>query len=259
MIGLPGGGDDDRRRIHEDDVEEQLLMSEIDGFGHGDGGDGSKMLDLRPVRRPFWMSLHVQRSTARMAVVFILICVVWAAFMITPNNRISSRDGRPLLPRHWTLSKAESSAHKLAKWRVPKNTKVVGLVFYGRRRTASLLSCYLERNLKRNGGVLDEVVWLQGTTRPDDVEWMLSMANATDGFSTFYNEEYASKQHYPPAYSVVFTEQHQGPVVYVKIDDDMVRQTSLLYFFSELTFSLPTGLHGGHCHHIDCTSIADRS
>lgn len=35
--------------------------------------------------------------------------------------------------------------------------QVIALVFYGRKRYASILNTYLERNLARNGGILSEV------------------------------------------------------------------------------------------------------
>ena len=35
---------------------------------------------------------------------------------------------------------------------------VKAIVFYGRRGTVQMLNCYLERNLRRNGGLLSEVL-----------------------------------------------------------------------------------------------------
>jgi hypothetical protein len=35
---------------------------------------------------------------------------------------------------------------------------VKAIVFYGRRGTVQMLNCYLERNLRRNGGLLSEVM-----------------------------------------------------------------------------------------------------
>lgn len=43
------------------------------------------------------------------------------------------------------------------KSQVPSSTKVVALVFFGRRLYVDLLDCYLRQNLKVNGGLLDEV------------------------------------------------------------------------------------------------------
>ena len=34
---------------------------------------------------------------------------------------------------------------------------VKAIVFYGRRGSVQMLNCYLERNLRRNGGLLSEV------------------------------------------------------------------------------------------------------
>jgi hypothetical protein len=39
----------------------------------------------------------------------------------------------------------------------PKDTRIIGLIFFGRRDRASILDCYLKNNLVNSGGWLDEV------------------------------------------------------------------------------------------------------
>lgn len=83
----------------------------------------------------------LQLFLCHLAGFFILACFAWVVIgpllfgSFTPSN---------VQPRHWTIAKGDYEAQRLAKWTVPSNVKVVGLVFYGRRRTASILSCYLE-------------------------------------------------------------------------------------------------------------------
>jgi len=54
----------------------------------------------------------------------------------------------------------------------PKDIKIVGLVFYGRKNRVEMLRCYLERNLVDNGGWLDEIHWVQNTDKKDDLEYL---------------------------------------------------------------------------------------
>jgi hypothetical protein len=50
----------------------------------------------------------------------------------------------------------EPSSHALKEWRKPKDLKIIGLVFYGRKEFVEILDCYLKVCiccLARNGGV----------------------------------------------------------------------------------------------------------
>ncbi|KAJ3167415.1 hypothetical protein HDU88_002337 [Geranomyces variabilis] len=101
------------------------------------------------------------------------------------------------------------------------NATLTAIIFYGRRRYARLLSCYLERNLVRNGGILEKVIWVQRTTahephEPDTI-YLNDLVSQTDGFETrilpyhyfYYQWAEGLRDADPEKY-------------YVKIDDDVV-------------------------------------
>lgn len=60
--------------------------------------------------------------------------------------------------------------------------KIIGLVFYGRRQFVEVLDCYLRRNLVRNGGVMDEVIFVVNTADIDDLEYLDQIVNGTEGY-----------------------------------------------------------------------------
>ncbi|KAF2094452.1 hypothetical protein NA57DRAFT_8245, partial [Rhizodiscina lignyota] len=102
--------------------------------------------------------------------------------------------------------------------------KVVGLVFYGRPASVSILDCYLKRNLVSNGGMLDEVVFLARTEKEADLEWLDGLVKGEPSYKRVdvrtFGKSYAS------AYDIC-----EDDVMYVKIDDDIV-------FFEDTT--IPT-------------------
>jgi hypothetical protein len=54
----------------------------------------------------------------------------------------------------------------------PKDIRIIGLVFFGRKNRVEMLRCFLERNLVDNGGWLDEVHWVQNTDKKDDLAYL---------------------------------------------------------------------------------------
>ena len=64
------------------------------------------------------------------------------------------------------------SGHEPLRLTRPEDTKIVGLVFYGRRDRSSILDCYVRNNLRVNGGWLDEVAWGVNTENKDDLAYL---------------------------------------------------------------------------------------
>jgi hypothetical protein len=122
----------------------------------------------------------------------------------------------------------------LATWNKPKGiNKIVAIIFYGRPPTVSILDCYLkvwlhlklsqaellikeQRNLVKNGGMLDEVVWIRRTKSQEDIAWLDALLTTESAYTKwevkFENGDYRS------AYDRI-----ENGTMYIKIDDDIVR------------------------------------
>jgi len=93
--------------------------------------------------------------------------------------------------------------------------KVKALVFYGRRRYISILQAYLERNLVKNGGILDQVIFVSNTSNPDDLGYLDTLLSR--------HQEFVKRQvSNPPKSFAAQYENLEDDVFYIKIDDDIV-------------------------------------
>ena len=114
-----------------------------------------------------------------------------------------------------------------ARFEKPEDIKVIALIFYGRREKASILDCYLKRNLVDNGGWLDEVVWGVNTDVEDDLgylnEQLLPSSNA-----------YRKVELEELTFNSLWNKSVEAGNIYVKIDDDVT-------FFSSET--IPAVVH----------------
>ena len=97
----------------------------------------------------------------------------------------------------------------------PKGTKVIGVVFYGRRDRTAILDCFLKRNLVVNGGWLDEVVWGINTEKVDDLEYLEHQLLP----STPYYRKVEIEEH---SYWGLWNKTIDAGNIYVKLDDDVV-------------------------------------
>jgi hypothetical protein len=52
------------------------------------------------------------------------------------------------------------------------NVRVVVVLFYGRKPTVEILNIYLQRNLRRCGGIIDEIQFIVNTDKPRDLEYL---------------------------------------------------------------------------------------
>jgi hypothetical protein len=96
----------------------------------------------------------------------------------------------------------------------PKDTNIVGLIFFGRRDRASILDCYLKNNLVRSGGWLDEVVWGVNTNNTDDLAYLDKLLPTS---SAYRKVELKDK-----SYLGLWNESVEAGKIYVKLDDDVV-------------------------------------
>ncbi|KAL9120093.1 MAG: hypothetical protein Q9187_003355 [Circinaria calcarea] len=101
------------------------------------------------------------------------------------------------------------------KWTKPAGFKIVGMVFYGRPPTVSILDCYLKRNLVTNGGFLDEVHWMVNTNDKYDRRYLDDLTNSTE----LYKKVTLSETGH---WANVWAHATDNDTLYIKIDDDMV-------------------------------------
>lgn len=104
--------------------------------------------------------------------------------------------GPPESPIHFPGSQHGSGSHigepsssELRNWKKPQGMKIIGLVFYGRRQFVEVLDCYLQRNLVRNGGVMDEVFFVVNTEDEDDLDYLDRIVNGTEGYKKHITEK----------------------------------------------------------------------
>lgn len=103
-------------------------------------------------------------------------------------------------------------------WSKPANQRVLGLIFYGRRKRVEILKCYLERNLVDQGGWLDEVHFIRNTKDVEDLEFLESIVAANSHFKIVdLPEEDDGEDRYALSWKTM-----ERDAVYIKIDDDVV-------------------------------------
>ncbi|KAL7620030.1 Mitochondrial-processing peptidase subunit alpha [Parahypoxylon ruwenzoriense] len=102
-------------------------------------------------------------------------------------------------------------------WKKPAGIKVVGMVFYGRKRYVDILDCYLQQNLASNGGYFDEVWFMAHTKDEDDVAWIEDVVKRTPGYKIVGKGDCEGKK-----YSCMWNYAVEDKTIYVKIDDDIV-------------------------------------
>jgi hypothetical protein len=96
----------------------------------------------------------------------------------------------------------------------PKDTRIIGLIFFGRRDRASILDCYLKNNLVSSGGWLDEVVSGVNTNDTDDLAYLDQLLPT--------NTAYRKVELNDRSYFGLWNERLEAGNIYVKLDDDVV-------------------------------------
>lgn len=93
------------------------------------------------------------------------------------------------------------------------------MVFAGRKEYVSILDCYLQRNLVRNGGWLDEVMWIMHGNTTADIVYVNDLTDNVPEYTRhdIYPEAEDAPRPFGEAYKLC-----QPGTYYVKIDDDVV-------------------------------------
>ncbi|KAH7029401.1 uncharacterized protein B0I36DRAFT_325697 [Microdochium trichocladiopsis] len=102
-------------------------------------------------------------------------------------------------------------------WKKPQGFKVIGMVFYGRRRTVDILECYLQQNLAANGGYLDEVWFMSNTEIEDDVAWLDDLVGRNQEVYKVIRGNCPSKH-----FGCLWDHAVGNKTMYIKIDDDIL-------------------------------------
>ena len=99
-----------------------------------------------------------------------------------------------------------------------KIRRVIAFVFYGRKKTASILFRYLDRNLKVNGGILDKVIFAVRTDNKDDLLCLENFLKNNKHLECCYEKKvFATATKYKELYTVLYDDD-----LVFKIDDDVV-------------------------------------
>ena len=181
-----------------------------------------------------------QRSTYTLLFVVVLCGILWTGYFLgtdrdvfAPFRQLRPPSNRPSGPSR-VMGKPPpgfpySHAIDLA---IPAGTKIIGLVFFGRRELVHVLDCYLKvrppspllrilvitlkkRNLKENGGLLDEVIWSVNTNKVDDLAYLEDLLASNPSYRKHVGAKY---EWYIGAWEAV----DDPSAVYLKIDDDVV-------------------------------------
>ncbi len=141
--------------------------------------------------------------------IFIIFCLIFTTiYFLSYLKYYHEKDG------NYSTVKLKSFSFDSYKIQY-KIRNTVGFVFYGRKRSASILIRYLDRNLKKNGGILDKIIFAVKTNNQEDLEYLKRFLEQ--------NGEYYSRVDFSSDsnYKVLYTVLHDDDLVF-KIDDDIV-------------------------------------
>ncbi|KAH7013222.1 hypothetical protein EDB80DRAFT_749022 [Ilyonectria destructans] len=96
----------------------------------------------------------------------------------------------------------------------------MALVFYGRRQPVSILDCYLKRNLIKNGGMLDGVIFVERTSDALDLDLLHRLTQSEPAYETWHIEM-ADDDQFSSGFGNSY-DRIEDDVLYIKIDDDIV-------------------------------------
>lgn len=148
--------------------------------------------------------------------------------------------GRERIPLHIPRGAVEVYGSANQEWAKPPGLKVVGLVFFGRPVTVAVLDCYLKKNLAANPGWLDEVHWVDNTDKKEDLAYLENLLET--------NSDYKKVTKEGSGYKGIWEHAVERGNMYIKIDDDLVRDCSLWGTHVSLSFQITdhenrAGLH----------------
>ena len=210
-----------------------LLRDSFDGIDDADTlenglGNGDSRHQPRKSRsaeewyrsRKIWSSASAwlrPRNIIIAVVVMIVLLGIGALFHGSPrkpDNAKPTPSTNPLKPKPVKGAGGKGRHSNVSPWDKPKGFKIIGLIFFGRKRTVEILDCYLKRNLVANGGFLDEVLWVANTNNEDDLKYMDQLVKTS--------AHYKNLTLIDLGYDSVWEHAVDDKNMFIKIDDDMV-------------------------------------
>lgn len=180
------------------------------------GERGAAVLNI--ARRP--------QTLVILLVSFILILVTFGTVYLTdieilsPSTWTLSPNYQPDPPKLQPPLESEDGYGKIYDEEIELNTensvKVIGLVFFGRRELVEILDCYLQRNLKANGGLLDEIIFVVHTDIQEDLDYLETLVPRRPEYSKY--EVQGTYRWLAGSWEPVT----DPDAIYIKIDDDVI-------------------------------------
>ncbi|SPO03166.1 uncharacterized protein DNG_05848 [Cephalotrichum gorgonifer] len=145
----------------------------------------------------------------------VLASVILTFICIWPGILRGSGYNAPV-STEWVEHGGSSGPAKAPQLSAAVGTEVIGLVFYGRRAFVRVLDCYLKRNLRENGGVLDQVIFSVRTDDVDDLAYLDALIDTHPKYAKYVSG--SGYKRYVGSWEAVKNPQ----AIYIKIDDDVV-------------------------------------
>ncbi|KAI9887603.1 MAG: hypothetical protein M1823_000587 [Watsoniomyces obsoletus] len=147
-----------------------------------------------------------------------IACLLAILTLLSLFRFIPERSGSPSVAYRSTHQQVDKrpQASKFSQPTKPRIVKIIGLVFYGRKSTVSILDCYLKRNLVDHGGFLDEVLFVSRTDIQEDRDYLQELLKTSKRYRSIDLNEGRTED-----YSKPWEKLEDGPM-YIKIDDDVI-------------------------------------
>lgn len=150
---------------------------------------------------------------------FILVLVTFGTVYLT-DIEILSPSTWSLSPKYQPQLELEDGYGKIydeeLELDAENHVKIIGLVFFGRRELVEVLDCYIQRNLRANGGLLDEVIFVVHTDIQEDLDYLETLVPRRPEYSKY--EVKGTYQWLSGSWEPV----NDPDAIYVKIDDDVI-------------------------------------
>ena len=146
---------------------------------------------------------------------YVLIALATVAALLLIGVGINRGRGFRLTKDPPYLPPSRAPDGPVKAWTKPSEFKMIGLIFFGRPSVVAILDCYLKRNLVSNGGWLDEVHFVVNTKNEDDINYLEELIKTNDLYKKITIPSLG--------YNEVWGNAVERNVMYIKIDDDIVR------------------------------------